>query len=95
MLPIPEHITYEPEVQEKYDVLISRRQEIDSQLIAVDREENEILINLGEQVAKGSNYKKQVDRLAALRLESEALHEGVRYLNNQRDLLKRINTWLR
>ena len=89
-----ETVGYDQEVEDKYTGLISRRHELNLQLGSVNGETDKILVNLGELVASGKKYKKQTDRLAVLRSESEALNEGIRYLNNQCDLLKRMNTWL-
>lgn len=94
MLPRAEIITYDPEVQEKYNALCARRHELNVQLGEVNGEQEQILTSLGKLVADGSKYKKQTDRLAALRSESEALEAGILYLTNQCDLLRRMNTWL-
>ena len=40
-------------------------------------------------------HKKQTARLAALRLEIEALEAGILFVDGQRGLVERINTWMR
>lgn len=94
MLPSKETVGYDQEVQEKYNGLISRRHELNLQLGAVNGEQNQILGTLGELVASGASFTKQTARLSALRLETEALEAGTRYIANQIDLLRRFNAWL-
>ena len=94
MIPSIETIKHDPKVTEKYDTLTARLRELRAELGAVNVEADEILVNLGELVASGKKYKKQTDRLAALRSESEALGAGIRHITNQCDLLQRMNTWI-
>ena len=94
MLPRANIIERDPEVQEKYDALTSRRNELTDELRFVNGEQERILASLGELVASGSKYKKQLERLAELRLETEALEAGIRHTTNQCSLLQRMNTWI-
>ncbi|MFC1923328.1 hypothetical protein ACFLY4_08560 [Chloroflexota bacterium] len=89
-----ETIRHNQDVEDKYNALTTRKRELSLQLGAVDGEQNQILGALGELVASGAKYKMEIDRLAALRSESEALEAGILYLKNQCDLLKRMNAWI-
>ena len=89
-----ETIRHDQNVEDRYFALSSRRAELRLQLNQVNGEQDQILGALGELVASGAKYQKQTDRLAALRLESEALEAGILYLTNQCDLLRRMNAWL-
>ena len=95
MLPKAEIKGYDPEVQNEYDALTSRRGELRDELSAVNGEKNKILANLGELVYLGSKYAKHTDRLAKLRQQVEAVESGILFVDNQRGLLERMNTWLR
>ena len=95
MLPKAEIKRYDPEVENEYAELTSRRRELNAQLAAHNREVDQILSGLGELVAAGKGYEKQIKRLAALRQQTEALSAGVLYLGNQCDLLRRMNAWLK
>ena len=96
-VPIPkmEIKRHDPEVENEYNELSARRRELNAELAAHNREVDQILAGLGELVASGSKYKKQIDRLATLRQESEALSAGIRYIDGQVGLLKRSNNWLK
>ena len=89
-----ETITRDPEVQEQYDVMISRLRELRSELAAVNSEINQILAAIGKQVAQGDDWQKSIARVGKLRLESEALEAGIRYINGQIELLRRSHYWL-
>ena len=94
MIPEIEVIRHNQEVEDQYNKLSARRRELNVQLAAHNREVDQVLSGLGKLVASGSRYTKQTDRLATLRQESEALSAGILYLQNQCDLLRRMNAWL-
>ena len=84
----------DPEVQEKYNAMTSRRRELAERLASINSEQDLLLVNLGGFVAEGCDYKEYTDRLAELRAEREALDAGILYIANQCDLLRRMNPWL-
>ena len=88
-------VNYDQDVQDKYGSLTTRRAALQERLSQGKREQNKILEGLGELVATGAKYKPATDRLAALRLESEALELGIQYVNGQCGLLRRNNIWLK
>lgn len=95
MIPKIEIKRHDPEVQEKYDAMTSRRRELNDQLGEVTGEINTILGALGEQVAEGKVYQKSTARLATLRQQVEALEAGILFVDGQRGLVERMNPWLR
>ena len=95
MIPKAEVVRHKPEVEAEYNELGARLRELRDELGSVNGEINQITGSLGELVASGKGYEKQIKRLATLRAESEALEAGVLFVNNQRDLLQRMNPWLR
>lgn len=95
MLPKAEIKRYDPEVENEYNELGARLGELRAEIVQVNSEIDQIMKGLGELVGSGKPYKKQTARLAALRLESEALEAGARYVDGQKGLLKRVHNWLR
>ena len=89
-----ETITRDPEVQEKFDFMVSRQAELGEQLAAATNEQGQILVNLGAFVVEGCDWKEYTDRLAELRAEIEALDAGLLYLAGQKELSIRLNHWL-
>ena len=89
-----ETITQNPEVTEKYAALTSRLGELRAELGSVNGEINQILSGIGEQVAQGDDWKKSINRVGKLRLETEALAAGIKYIDGQIELLKRSHYWL-
>ncbi len=90
-----EVVTHNQDVEDEYSEMHARRRELGDQLSEVTGEMNQILAALGAQVAEGKGYQKQTARLSELRSQSEALQAGVLYVDGQRALLERLNTWLR
>lgn len=95
MLPRAEIKRYDVEVENEYKELGARRRELQAELKSRNGEINTILANLGELVASGKGFEQKTARLAKLRLETEAFEAAVKYVANQQNLLKRINSWLR
>jgi hypothetical protein len=95
MIPRAETVRFDQDVEDKYERLIKRRAELNAKLIDCNHEQDAILSNLGELVAEGGDWQKQTARLAALRLESGALEQGIKYIDGQKGLLKRMNSWLK
>jgi uncharacterized coiled-coil DUF342 family protein len=87
-------VRFDQDIKDRFDAMTSRRSELSAELVRANNEQDQILSNLGELVASGAKYIKQIDRLAVLRSESEALEAGILHLTNQCDLLRRMNTWL-
>ena len=88
-------IRHDQDVEDKYFLLTSRRADLRLQLDQGNREQDRIMDGLGELVASGAEYQKQIDRLAASRMETEALEAGLHYLDGQCGLMRRMNSWLK
>jgi len=84
----------DPEVQEKYNAMTSRLGELRAELGSVNGEINQITGSLGEQVADGDDWQKSIARVGKLRLESEGLELGIKYIDGQIELLLRSHYWL-
>jgi len=89
-----ETITRDPEVLERHDALISRLGELRAELGAVNGETVAILAAIGKQVAEGEGWQKSIAKVGKLRLESEGLDAGIKFIDGQIELLKRSNYWL-
>ena len=87
-------VTFDGDIQAQFDSLGAKRRELELTLKSGRGEREQILDSLGEMVASGANYAKQLARLAALRQESEAIEAGIKYIDGQLGLLKRYNNWL-
>ena len=90
-----ETVRHDQDIEDKYTDLTSRKRELGAELNAVNGELDLLLASLGELVASGENYKKQLARLQGLRSQFEALEAGIVYLKGQCDLMRRMNTWLK
>lgn len=88
-------ITHNPKVETEYNELAARLGDLRDELAAVNREINQIESSLGALVGEGKPYKKQTARLSDLRLESEALEDGIAYVGGKIELLVRLNGWLK
>ena len=93
--PEVERITHDQNVEDRYFAMSSRRRELSLQLSQGNNEQDRITDGLGEQVASGAEYKKQIARLAALRSEAEALEAGIHFLDGQCGMMRRMNSWLK
>ena len=78
--------------RDDWDTNKERRAELVDNLGEVNHELSEIETNLGAWVAdKLVDYKEYTVRLGELRLEIEALQSGVKYLDDQAELIRRYN----
>ena len=89
-----EIVNFDGNIQAQFDSLGAKRRELELTLKSGRGEREQILDSLGELVASGANYTKQLARLAALRQEAEAIEAGIKYIDGKRELLKRYNGWL-
>ena len=93
--PEKEVVTFKQDIADQYDALEARRREINLQLSENGAEINRILESTGQIVAENGAWQKSISRVGKLRLDAEGLEAGLRYVEGQMGLLKRVNSWLK
>ena len=89
------YVLFDQEIQDEYSSLLSRKQELSARLAEVKGDAEKCCSSLAILVVEGCDIQAECQRLAALRLEGEAIQLGISALSGKRELLKRINSWLK
>ena len=92
--PEKEMINFKQDVQDQHDALESRRREIHAQREQTRQEIDRIYKGVGQIVAENGAWEKSIERVGKLQLETDALEQGIKYIDGQIGLLKRSNYWL-
>jgi len=87
-------ITFDQDVQNKFDELQSRRQRLNSRMNEVGRQISQLTNEVGLSYADGGPWQELDTKLVKLQREVNAIDGAIHHVDGQISLLRRGNVWL-